>query len=333
MCPRQLLHRFWDATISAVLRAAASGRTCSRTACPWTISSGRRHMDAYCKERIFDMAYDAEISRANPSCFLFLIDRSGSMDDPFGGSESDRKKADLVADAINRLLQNLVIKCAKEEGIRDYFSVGVIGYGEGVGPALAGPLAGRDLVPISDVGNSPARIEERKKKVEDGAGGLIEQTIRFPIWFDPIAKGATPMCQAMVLAHDILARWISQHADSFPPIVINITDGEATDGDVSLPASRLTDLQTNDGSVLLFNIHLSSKGASPIEFPSSPEALPDEYARLMFDISSPLTATMRTIAQQEGHEVDELSRGFVFNADMVSVIKFLDIGTRPSNLR
>ena len=55
------------------------------------------------------MAYSAEISRSNPSCFLFLIDRSGSMDDAFGAGDSTRKKADGVADAINRLLQNLVI--------------------------------------------------------------------------------------------------------------------------------------------------------------------------------------------------------------------------------
>lgn len=63
------------------------------------------------------MAYSAEISRGNPSCFLFLIDQSGSMADVFGGGEGNQKKADGVADAINRMLQNLVIKCAKEEGI------------------------------------------------------------------------------------------------------------------------------------------------------------------------------------------------------------------------
>ena len=279
------------------------------------------------------MSYSAEISRANPSCFLFLIDRSGSMEDPFGGGEPNRKKADLVADAINRLLQNLVIKCAKEEGIRDYFHVGVIGYGEKVGPALAGPLAARELAPISDIGNMPARIEERKKKMEDGAGGLVEQTIRFPIWFDPVAHGATPMCQAFVSAHDVLTRWLAQHPDSFPPIVINITDGEATDGDPSMPADALRKLQSSDGNVLLFNIHLSSKGAPPIEFPDTADALPDQYAQLMFELSSPLTPYMRTVAQQEGYSVSENSRGFVFNADMVSVIKFLDIGTRPSNLR
>ena len=31
--------------------------------------------------------------------------------------------------------------------------------------------------------------------------------------------------------------------------------------------------------------------------------------------------------------VTDNSRGFVFNADIVSVIRFLDIGTRPSTLR
>src|SRR6266404_2591753 len=103
------------------------------------------------------MAYTAEISRNNPSCFLFLIDQSGSMVDNFSG-EVAKKKADGVADAINKLLQNLVIRCAKEEGVRDYFHVGVIGYGATVASAFGGQLAGRELVPVSEIANSPARI-------------------------------------------------------------------------------------------------------------------------------------------------------------------------------
>ena len=34
------------------------------------------------------MAYQAEISRKNPGCFLFLVDQSESMEDPFGGGEA-----------------------------------------------------------------------------------------------------------------------------------------------------------------------------------------------------------------------------------------------------
>src|SRR5882672_4894276 len=155
------------------------------------------------------MSYSAEISRTNPSCFLFLIDQSGSMQDfldqntgpsldrpsdtgdrPAGQAPSGRTKAQGVADAINRLLQNLVIKCAKSEGVRDYFYVGVLGYGDNdVRPALGGALSGLELVAISDIANSPLRVEERSKKSDDGAGGIIEQTVKFPVWFDPIAKG------------------------------------------------------------------------------------------------------------------------------------------------
>ena len=254
------------------------------------------------------------------------------MRDPFG-AESGKRKADGVADAINRLLQNLVIKCAKTEGVRDYYNVGVIGYGHRPGPAFAGALAGRELVPISEVAVNPARVDERAKKVDDGAGGLVDQTVKFPIWFDPVANGGTPMCQAMGRAATVLQGWLAQHPDCFPPIVINITDGEATDGDPSVPARELTKLQSSDGNVLLFNLHLSAQNSTPVEFPDTDANLPDSYAKLLFNMSSKLPEYMRGIAQEEGYKASENTRGFVFNADIVSVIRFLDIGTRPSNLR
>jgi hypothetical protein len=279
------------------------------------------------------MAYTAEISRTNPSCFLFLIDQSGSMDDPFAAGEPQRKKADGVADAINRLLQNLVIKCAKSEGVRDYYYAGVLGYGSNVGPAFAGSLSGKELTSISEIAENPARVEERTKKVDDGAGGVLDQTVKFPIWFDAIARGGTPMCEALRRAETILSTWVADHPDCFPPIVINITDGESTDGDPSSAAEAMRRVASSDGETLLFNVHLSSHGAAPIEFPDTEAGLPDKYAELLYRTSSLLPSYMQNVARQEGYSVSDGSRGFVFNADMVSVIRFLDIGTRPSNLR
>ena len=74
------------------------------------------------------MPYEAEISRANPTCFVFLVDQSGSMDDPFGG-DAAIKKADGVAAAINKLLYNLVLRNTKGETVLDRFHVAVLGYG------------------------------------------------------------------------------------------------------------------------------------------------------------------------------------------------------------
>ncbi|MGB8684611.1 MAG: vWA domain-containing protein [Candidatus Binatus sp.] len=238
-----------------------------------------------------------------------------------------------MADIINRLLQNLCLKCAKDDGIRHYYDVGVIGYGATVASSFGGALAGKDLVSITDVADSPARVLDRIKKVEDGAGGLVEQTVKLPVWFEPIANGGTPMCEALNRARSIISQWVTQHPSSFPPIVINITDGEATDGDPSAAASGLIGLSTSDGNVLLFNVHISGTNQSAIEFPDSEGELPDDYAKLLFRMSSELPEYMRNMAQQESLRVSERTRGFVFQADMTAVIRFLDIGTRPSNLR
>jgi hypothetical protein len=50
------------------------------------------------------------------------------MSDPFGGSNAGISKAEALATAINRLLANLIIKCSKDDEVRRYFQVGVIGY-------------------------------------------------------------------------------------------------------------------------------------------------------------------------------------------------------------
>jgi hypothetical protein len=276
--------------------------------------------------------YAAEISRTSPSCFLFLIDQSGSMEDPLNPSQG-RTKAQGVADAINRLLQNLVLRCSKSEGIRDYYDVGVIGYGRQTGPALSGQLAGQQLVPISQIGQFPARIEERQRKEDDGAGDIIERTIKFPVWFDPKSDGGTPMRQALGMARDILQQWITAHPNSFPPIVINITDGESTDGDPSDAMRTLTSLATSDGATLLFNVHLSGNpNATSVSFVSSAAGLPDQHATTMFNGASLLTPYMRQVASEHGFTVSEGARGFVLNADLTLVIQALDIGTRAANM-
>jgi hypothetical protein len=273
------------------------------------------------------MPYSAEISRTNPTCFVFLIDRSGSMNDPIGG-EAGTKKADVVADAINRLLQTLVLRCSKGEEVRNHFHVGVIGYGAQVGPALGGPLAGRELVPLSEVANSPLRVEQRTKKVDDGAGGLIDQTVKFPLWFEPVADGLTPMCAALSQAARMVEEFIGRAPGSFPPIVLNITDGEASDGNPEPAATEVRGLATSDGNVLLFNLHVSSLPASPVQFPDNEHALPDDHARRLFRMSSVLPPQFQEEARRLVPTVSASSRGFVFNADLVSVIQFLDIGTR-----
>jgi hypothetical protein len=273
------------------------------------------------------MPYSAEINRTNPTCFVFLVDQSSSMLEPFGG-QPDKQKAEGVADAINRLLQNLILKCAKSDGIRDYFYVGVIGYGGRAVSALGGGLAGQTLVPISAIANNPLRVEQRTRKVDDGAGGILEQKFKFPVWVEAKATGRTPMCEALKLAKQYLEVFLGRFAGCYPPLVINITDGMATDGDPRADAQALRSLASSDGNVLLFNAHISAAKALAIEFPSADGNLPDNFAKLLFRMSSALPPKLLESARADKFPVQPGARGFVFNADLVSIIRFLDIGTR-----
>jgi hypothetical protein len=279
------------------------------------------------------MSYSAEISRSNPTCFIFVLDQSGSMTDLLGGGEVPLRKADFLADVANRTLHDLIIRCTKTEEIRNYYHVAVIGYGGAVVSAFTGPLAKRELVPIAEVADSPARIDTKSKKIPDGAGGLVEQQVKFPIWVDPQGNGGTPMCEALNQVKTMLTAWLAEHPFSFPPTVLHITDGESTDGDPTAIGQTITSLSSTDGNVLVYNCHISSQRAPKIEFPAVADTLPNDYARTLFKMSSILPEQFRKTASQIGVSVQEGSRGFVFNADATALVQFFDIGTRPSDLR
>lgn len=291
------------------------------------------------------MPYEARITRANPGCILFVVDQSFSMTDPCPGFEAgkEKQKAQALADVINRTLQNLIVKCTAADGVRDYFDVGVIGYTTDpnaapiIGPQLAGALQGRELVRLSELHDNPLEVQERQRQVEDGAGGLTTVTTKFPVWLGPVAIAGTPMRSALQRCQQTLEQWIPNHTASFPPIVIHVTDGESdeTDGDPLPAADSLKGLATNDGNVLLFNIHLSSFPAPPTTYPTDATQLPDPFAKKLFDMSSLIPDKICLQAESEGLPIKLGSRGMVFNADVVSLIKFLDTGTKVAvaNLR
>jgi hypothetical protein len=276
------------------------------------------------------MSYGAEISRANPTCFLFLIDQSASMSDEL---ESGVSKSNFLADVLNKTLMELVIQCRKAEGILDYFDVGVLAYsGSSVQPAFGGSLSGIHLTQVSAIAKAPLRVETRHKKVPDGAGGLVETEVKFPVWFDPTSGGGTPMCAGLSMAGNLVRDWCSSHSHSFPPTVLHITDGEATDGqdrDVMAAAELVTKQATNDGRALLLTLHVSGAGGDPIKFPAQESSLPNAYAKLLFRMSSTLPTELLSRVVAAGIPAVEGGKGYVFNARMEEVLRFFEIGTRP----
>ena len=281
------------------------------------------------------MAYSADISRNNPACFLFLVDQSASMSEGLAG-QPDNPKSKMAADTINRTLDAITQRCSQGDSVRDYFEIGVIGYTTDPNsvPIIRSIFQGktpttpeRPFLPISEIAELP-RLDTRNANVSDGQGGLVQIEMEFPVWLEPEAIAGTPMQKALSTAVDAVTEWASRHTTSYPPIVIHVTDGESNDGDPSGPARDLMNVTTDDGNVLVFNVHFSQSSIQPTKFPNNSELLTNEYARMLYNMSSPLPESSLRVAADMGMQVSQNSRGFVLNADVEALVQFLDIGTR-----
>lgn len=277
--------------------------------------------------------YDRAITQQHPALLVLLLDQSGSMENAWlrGGT-----KADGVAEAVNNLIQSIVLMSVRQKEVRHYFDLAVIGYS---GSTVASMFQGTDIKsPI--ITTTTANEIVRRQTVTEG-GLRIERHV----WVEPRAAGQTPMCLALATAKDITENWAAQHEESFPPIVLNLTDGAGNDGEPLAVAEELLQVSTKYGSALLLNCHISGPldkrdgdkpdagSDKPILFPDEKFPLPSQYARDLFEMSSALPESFRRRAIDLEFDVTEGARGYIYNATKADVVRFLSVGTpAPSRL-
>jgi hypothetical protein len=273
------------------------------------------------------MSHSQKITRAEPTLLFFVIDQSGSMCEPIAGASVT--KAQYVADVINRTVYQLAVKATRDaSGCRHYFDIGAIGYGSSTGSAWLGALQPQIIHSLPSLASRPPRTETKLKREPDGAGGIIELETEFPVWIDPVHSGGTPMAEALQLASREIASWIESHPRSFPPTVVHITDGQHTTADPEAVAELLRSLRTEDGEVLLFNIHIDRNEGHSIVFPSDPATLPDAFARRLYTMSSMPPEPLATrIDANFGPRDRETTRLFGYRCDAIDFVRLLDIGT------
>ncbi len=278
--------------------------------------------------------YTQSITRAHRTAFVLLLDQSGSMSEPIRFRGCETTKARALATITNELLFELIERARRTDGVRDYYDLTVLGYSgaDEVHPLLPG---GRRTIGVGELAqlSTPMRTESVEYRMPDGSVALRD--IPAPAWIEPHAAGQTPMYEALCEAHELLEEWCARktNAESFPPVVFNITDGEATDcNDEELrgAARRIRSLGTADGQVLLINVHIAAapEGCS-VFFPSEEEAdCPNRYARLLYECSSPMPAIFEAaIREAKGPLAAGPFRGMSFNASAVELVAMLNIGS------
>ena len=290
--------------------------------------SGARH---HLKE---ETMYEQSITRSRRTAFVILIDGSGSMSEELLSQGRRTTKAEAVAAITNNLLFELIERARRNDGVRDYYDIAVLSYGgdDRVESLFA---AGREWLPVSELAASgvPVGTATVEFRLPDGRSSLRE--IPAPQWIAPRAAGQTPMYEALLTARDLVSGWVvrPENADSFPPVVFNITDGEATDGDdedLLTVCNQIKQLGTTDGRVLLINIHLATGDAArPVLFPSADEArYPSRYASLLYACSSEMPALFDpAIRAAKGPGALPPFRGMSYNASTAELISILNIGS------
>lgn len=286
------------------------------------------------------MPYAKAWSGTQPGCLILLLDQSGSMDDEFGGTQvgGGRKKSDAVALVVNSFLDelistNTIVKNATEVEVRPRADIAILGYGEKdrVESIFEGTLASEDFVSLPDLHTNPLAIEQREKKELDDTGKVVTVPVEFPIWVRPRANGGTPMHKALLQARDLAQTWATSHPDSYPPVIINITDGMAA-GDLESVVNEITSITTSDGQALLFNVHITEQRYLPVEYPASISELPeDPFAQRLFAMSSiipaPAHAALNSLL---GRSVPPGARGMIFNGDASSVRLMFNFASAPA---
>lgn len=262
-----------------------------------------------------------KISSTNPCLIVYLVDQSGSMGEPFGNAP--HSKSVEVAKAINEVIYEVALRCNDNGTIKNRFELAVVGYGrkgDSIAPAWEGALANHWVLSIDRIYSNPLGIEDD-----------------VPFWIRPFSSDATPMRKAFENAYLLCEDWINwgNHMDCYPPIIINITDGQATDD--SSPYKKLKDtvdkikgLSTHYGNVNVFNIHISSVLGDRMLFPAEVKNVQDSFASLLFELSSPLNDHMMLEASRRGYKnIVKGSKGYVFNGNNADLLNFLNIGSNP----
>ena len=284
--------------------------------------------------------YTAQITRNTPTAFIFLIDQSISMSRKLYYRGEYITLADAVARIVNNQIYELVLRCIKTTEVRHYYDIAVIGYGDDASYGWKGTLAGRDFVSPEELKNNPFKTITVKEETRTRKGVELKEVHKVQ-WIEPVAAGKyTRGDKAFTMAKNLLDKWMKEHHDKdcYPPTIINITDG-ALNGIVNPRevntqlANELKALYTNDGNVLLWNIHITPDNKEQLVFPiSKTELNNDKYSEWMYDMSSLLPSRYNVpIGDLRGDAENTRHVAMATNTDMSTLIQLMDIGT-PTNI-
>jgi hypothetical protein len=297
------------------------------------------------RNQVFKPINEHRITRNNPCAIVILIDQSGSMGRSFWDSKNEPKiMAIEVADAINNIFEHLIMKSTRGDGVREYFTFSLIGYGNEQEEDYAsfvweGKLEGKEWVTVKELSENILDIVTKIETAVHPWGEEYQKRTIEKKWINPNAEGKnTPMLSALRLCKEKLEQFIEERSDNYPPIVFNLTDGIPTDtsdlDELESICSEIKNIETSFGNTILFNCLLSPLNNSKLFLPTVGEfekISENKYHAALFNSSSVLPNFILDEAYKmfndEKYKSNEPIKSLVLNVKPRDLTKLFYIGT------
>ena len=273
-----------------------------------------------------------EVTTAKPWLLVLMVDESHSMQADWGGTK--RRMSDIVEQAVNQLLYDMALNYntssgLDEDSVSDRIHLRLLVY-SGDGDVY-------DPIPMSN-GSSYMRATGDEGWVQNYSDvhpyPSSKGDVEVPRWLQLDPHGRTPMLAAFRIARRAVEQHIEEYPDSFPPVVLNISDGEPTDCgkpiDWELLLSEcdsIRSLGAGENQPIVCNVHWDPEGrAPPSLYPSEPPQAGGIESGL-WEASSTIPAHMAPLVPTAGVGDPEGRRFFVYNSNVIHFHEFLQFST------
>ena len=259
--------------------------------------------------------YSSIISEGNPVGVFFILNQSDPTKEIISFDSTEMSKASAECGIIDQVINELIVQNTSNGVIDDRYNIAVLGYGDYVFNCLKG----KGIQSLNELNDNPIFVKTHIKEIRTRQGAkTIEQ--KRPVWVKPRSRGGAYLNKALNSVKKLVDKWTEEHMDSFPPIIIHITEYRyhgAEDSEMIQLAKEIKSLLTNDGNALFFNIHLTwNENTVTVVFPSNESKISESYYGSMYYLMSsvlPQSFYNNMRIRENSTEYQEQHIGFAMN--------------------
>lgn len=218
--------------------------------------------------------YSQLATSTTPATIIYLVDISASMDKRMG----DQRRIDVTFAALRQALRKILSRATKGEDIQPRYRIGIVAYSDGIVDLIGG------LRTIDQLAGFKLNVPEPQDKTETAL--------------------------AFHYAYDLLINNIRFMENDPAPLICHLTDDKYTGMDPSKIVEETKKIFNKDGHVLIENIYINDKFDIQGDIKQwsgvkRTQQLPDEYANVLRNWSSPIPASYKGMMKEMGYPITD----------------------------